>query len=590
MRRPAVYIFLRMSGPNQEPELLQVDMGEAPRIDAESFALTITVDAPAGVLRFEWARTGQSEVVARGRLVPADLSFFRYFVLDWTLEHRGETHRDGCGIWPASIRAFLNRLRKRFPVPDGAVRMGILTDIDLGMAKAGRWLPIQLPPGEAAWKWLSRELVHLARVVDQLAETPQGPKTEEPGSEALHLFACGLLGVKPFLRHPAQVANFNAPPLLDLRMTLNQVENFVEFTWSDARTREVIGTGRVRCTGADQLTWELRTGGRLEPAVSSHLRKAIRSQLDRWLERLPVNLRTFSAVWVKRKPGSATQLLEEEEPPFGPTEPPYPWIEDNLVEMAESLRFQFSPLGRAVDEIGPELVSDLEKVERRFLRKEQKRIEEETRRLENMARLAEERRRREQHAAAQRKAVPAKPRPKPEMANAKPLPSGRGPLPPVEVWVEMPPLDFREARTPLTDLRGYALRENAALWWVSNQSDDLLCLPHCRIERLEYQLRTALRVLGPLRGRALLSDEVGLGKTIEAGLLTKELLTRGMAKRFLVLTLPSLVDQWAEELNDKFGLPTVTTNQPAARGDAQQFWSGNAGFVASLHTLKQPAQ
>jgi len=57
------------------------------------------------------------------------------------------------------------------------------------------------------------------------------------------------------------------------------------------------------------------------------------------------------------------------------------------------------------------------------------------------------------------------------------------------------------------------------------QSDNLLCLPHCRIERLEYQLRTALRVLGPLRGRALLSDEVGLGKTIEAGLVTKELVT-----------------------------------------------------------------
>src|SRR4029079_7499538 len=123
----------------------------------------------------------------------------------------------------------------------------------------------------------------------------------------------------------------------------------------------------------------------------------------------------------------------------------------------------------------------------------------------------------------------------------------------------------------------------AALWWISNQSDDLLCLPHCRISRLEYQLRTALRVLGPLRGRALLSDEVGLGKTIEAGLVTKELFTRGMVKRFLVLTLPSLVDQWAEELEHKFGLATVTTNQPNARDDPERFWRENAGIVASLH-------
>jgi SNF2 family DNA or RNA helicase len=138
-------------------------------------------------------------------------------------------------------------------------------------------------------------------------------------------------------------------------------------------------------------------------------------------------------------------------------------------------------------------------------------------------------------------------------------------------------------------LRSYFLRERAALWWVSNQSDDLLCLPHCRIQRLDYQLRTALRVLGPLRGRALLSDEVGLGKTIEAGLVLKELLTRGMVKKFLVLTVPSLVDQWEEELGDKFGLATATTNQDGARSDPQQFWRENPGLVASLHTLKQPA-
>jgi SNF2 family DNA or RNA helicase len=83
---------------------------------------------------------------------------------------------------------------------------------------------------------------------------------------------------------------------------------------------------------------------------------------------------------------------------------------------------------------------------------------------------------------------------------------------------------------------------------------------------------------------------VGLGKTIEAGLVLKELLTRGMVKRFLVLTVPSLVDQWEEELSDKFGLATATTNQAAARGDSQRFWRENTGIIASLHTLKQPAQ
>jgi SNF2 family DNA or RNA helicase len=49
------------------------------------------------------------------------------------------------------------------------------------------------------------------------------------------------------------------------------------------------------------------------------------------------------------------------------------------------------------------------------------------------------------------------------------------------------------------------------------------------------------------------------------------------------------VDQWEEELADKFGLTTATTNHPASRDDAQAFWRENPGIVASLHTVKQAA-
>jgi multidrug efflux pump subunit AcrA (membrane-fusion protein) len=92
------------------------------------------------------------------------------------------------------------------------------------------------------------------------------------------------------------------------------------------------------------------------------------------------------------------------------------------------------------------------------------------------------------------------------------LPVPQAPLPPVPVRFEFPPIELQETALPLTNLNSFKLVEKAALWWVSNQTDSLLCLPYCRIERLEYQVRTALRVLGSLRGRALLSDEVGLGK------------------------------------------------------------------------------
>src|SRR5258708_33799734 len=105
--------------------------------------------------------------------------------------------------------------------------------------------------------------------------------------------------------------------------------------------------------------------------------------------------------------------------------------------------------------------------------------------------------------------------------------------------------------------------------WVSNQSDDLLCLPYCAVDQLEYQIRTALRVTGSLRGRALLSDEVGLGKTIEAGLVLKEYVTRGLVRGFLILNVPAVVDQWAEELEPNFSLRCDTTNVPEVPVDPE---------------------
>ena len=154
-------------------------------------------------------------------------------------------------------------------------------------------------------------------------------------------------------------------------------------------------------------------------------------------------------------------------------------------------------------------------------------------------------------------------------------------------------LEAAAAKLPAHDLsRTYSGAENflrierASLIWVSNQSDDLLCLPFCKIDHLEYQLRTALRVTGALRGRALLSDEVGLGKTVEAGLVLKEYLTRGMVRRFLVLTVPSLVDQWAEELESKFSLPSATTNQPRFRSDPERFWKEENAIIGSNSHLQ----
>jgi SNF2 family DNA or RNA helicase len=76
--------------------------------------------------------------------------------------------------------------------------------------------------------------------------------------------------------------------------------------------------------------------------------------------------------------------------------------------------------------------------------------------------------------------------------------------------------------------------------------------------RLQFQLAHqpdgALKILRDLNGTGLLADEVGLGKTITAGIVIKECIARGLAKKILILTPPSLVDQWVAELKEKFNL------------------------------------
>ena len=58
-----------------------------------------------------------------------------------------------------------------------------------------------------------------------------------------------------------------------------------------------------------------------------------------------------------------------------------------------------------------------------------------------------------------------------------------------------------------------------------------------------------------MHGKAILADEVGLGKTIEAGLILKEYMIRGLVKKALILVPASLVIQWVNELNEKFYIP-----------------------------------
>ena len=102
-----------------------------------------------------------------------------------------------------------------------------------------------------------------------------------------------------------------------------------------------------------------------------------------------------------------------------------------------------------------------------------------------------------------------------------------------------------------------AIVDDAVQVWARPGFDTFLAIPRLRFEPFDYQLRAARTVLRRMRGRGILADEVGLGKTIEAGLVLSELRMRGLADQVLVIVPAGLVDQWRDELERKFGLPTT---------------------------------
>ena len=85
-----------------------------------------------------------------------------------------------------------------------------------------------------------------------------------------------------------------------------------------------------------------------------------------------------------------------------------------------------------------------------------------------------------------------------------------------------------------------------------DQFDELLAVDGAHIEHMPHQEAAARSVLARMGGRGILADEVGLGKTVEAGLVLKELLLRGLARRVLIICPAPLREQWRDELRDKF--------------------------------------
>lgn len=142
---------------------------------------------------------------------------------------------------------------------------------------------------------------------------------------------------------------------------------------------------------------------------------------------------------------------------------------------------------------------------------------------------------------------------------------------------------------PTEALRAYHLRLMALRLNLVAGFDDLLSLDSIDFTPFDYQIKAARTALRRFRGRGMLSDEVGLGKTIEAGLVLKEYLLRQMVKRVLILTPPGLVEQWREELESKFKITDfVTSTDDRFRALGADAWLHFPFVIASLATARRP--
>lgn len=113
------------------------------------------------------------------------------------------------------------------------------------------------------------------------------------------------------------------------------------------------------------------------------------------------------------------------------------------------------------------------------------------------------------------------------------------------------------------------------------------------IDLLPYQLEPALALVRGLGSRVLLADDVGLGKTIQAGLIISELRARGAADRVLVLTPLGLRDQWSREL-ERFGIESRVVDVAALRRRMATLpvgvnpWTTMPVAIASIDYIKRP--
>ena len=133
--------------------------------------------------------------------------------------------------------------------------------------------------------------------------------------------------------------------------------------------------------------------------------------------------------------------------------------------------------------------------------------------------------------------------------------------------------------------------------WLSLEAEDIplmesaATLTSAKVDLLPHQVVLVHRIANARPKRFLIADEVGLGKTIEAALILRELASRGELQRALMIVPAGLVENWRRELNEVFNLDfEVFGSEGDVTDRKSNAFARHNRLIASIDTLKRPSR
>lgn len=181
------------------------------------------------------------------------------------------------------------------------------------------------------------------------------------------------------------------------------------------------------------------------------------------------------------------------------------------------------------------------------------------------------------------------PSPDDDILNVRPLSGSEADAQRIALALEVNPVRPARFAPPTPEQRdtqdGARLLADAVRLSLRRGAGPFRSAAYLGVEPRAYQLVPLMMALKLPVVRLLIADDVGIGKTIEAGLIVREMLDRGLIDRFSVLCPPHLVEQWVSELAEKFDIDAVAVTSAKARSLERGLPAAQSLFEAYPHTV-----